>query len=225
MLNLLTNSVMGTTLDLRTVALCTLCSVLLGVGVAGIYMVKNHYNKGFVVTLALLPVMVQIVIMLVNGNIGTGVAVAGAFSLVRFRSLPGSARDIGSIFFAMAIGLATGMGYLFYSFLFLTVVGLFNVLLVSTTFGLQEQHGQTLKITIPEHMDYETIFDEVFSRYAQSAELEKVKTTNMGSLFELTYHIELKERSSSKSFLDDLRCLNGNLNIILARPQTEKEGL
>lgn len=225
MLDLLTNSIIGTTLDLRTVALCLLCSVILGIGVAGIYMVKNRYNKGFVVTLALLPVMVQIVIMLVNGNIGTGVAVAGAFSLVRFRSIPGSARDIGSIFFAMAIGLATGMGYLFYSFLFLAIVGIFNIVLVSTTFGLQEQRGQTLKITIPEHLDYDTIFDEVFSRYAQSTALERIKTTNMGSLFELTYQVELKEHTGSKAFLDDLRCLNGNLNIILARPQTEKEGL
>lgn len=200
-------------------------SIALGLGIAVVYMVKNKYTKSFVITLALLPAMVQIVIMLVNGNLGAGVAVAGAFSLVRFRSVPGTARDISSIFFAMAIGLATGMGYLFYAFVFLIVIGLTNVFLFASKFGEEKQDTRVLKITIPETLDYEDLFDDLFDKYTQSAELDRVRTTNMGSLFELSYTIRLKTPKIPKSFFDELRCRNGNLNIILHRPSTDKDEL
>lgn len=225
MLEVISASVIQQTLTLSGVLLCTVASLLLGIGAAYVYMAEKQYNKGFVVTLALLPAMVQIVIMLVNGNLGAGVAVAGAFSLIRFRSVPGSARDIGSIFFAMAIGLATGMGYLFYAFLFFLVVGAAGILLSKSKFGREDRSMHTLKITIPENLDYEGQFDDLFRQYTNSAEIERVKTTNMGSLYEITYRIQLKAPTVTKEFLDALRCRNGNLNIVCGRQSTVKEEL
>lgn len=197
--------------------ICTLTSLVLGVGVAVIYMYRNIYSKNFVVTLALLPAMVQLVIMMVNGNIGAGIAVMGAFSLVRFRSIPGSARDIGSIFFAMAIGLATGMGYLAAAVLFLLLVGGMSAFLNTVPFGERKEIEKELKITIPENLEYEGIFDDLFAEYTNGAELVRVKTTNMGSLYELHYHITLRGKTIEKEFIDALRCRNGNLNIVCGR--------
>ncbi|WP_427910113.1 DUF4956 domain-containing protein [Pelotomaculum schinkii] len=205
--------------------LCTLASLVLGLGVAGIYMYRNNYTKNFVVTLALMPAMVQLVIMIVNGNLGVGVAVMGAFSLVRFRSIPGSSREIGSIFFAMAVGLATGMGYLVIAALFLLIVGLMTMLLNTVSFGEQKTTAKELRITIPENLDYAGLFDDLFSKYTQKAELVRVKTTNMGSLYELRYHIALKGTEIEKSFLDELRCRNGNLNIAIGRVTTRSDEL
>ena len=225
MLDMIGNSVFETGLSSNTVVFCTICSILLGIGVALMYMLKNSYDKGFVITLVLLPAMVQIVIMLVNGNVGTGVAVVGVLSLIRFRSIPGTARDIGSIFLAMTIGLAAGLGYLLYALIFLIIIGLVNLVMVYSKFGVKEQNDQILKITIPENLDYEDLFDDIFIHYVKSNHLEMVRTTNMGSFFELTYQIEMKERNKSKEFLDALRCRNGNLNIILSRPQILKNEL
>ena len=225
MLDFLTNSVIQNTLTLSGVILSTAVSLILGIGVAGMYMLRNKYTKSFAVTLALMPSMVQIVIMLVNGNLGAGVAVAGAFSLVRFRSVPGNARDIGSIFFAMAIGLATGMGYLFYAFVFLLIVGAANLILMFSKFGNEKQDIRVLKITIPENLDYEGLFDDLFAQYAESVELDRVKTTNMGSLYELTYNVQLKSSTIPKPLIDAIRCRNGNLNIVFGRPATSKDEL
>ncbi|MDL2288837.1 DUF4956 domain-containing protein [Oscillospiraceae bacterium OttesenSCG-928-F05] len=219
----LTSSVLGATLSLQGILLCTAVSLVLGFGIALIHMVKNTYSKGFVVALALLPAIVQIVIMMVNGNIGTGVAVAGAFSLVRFRSVPGSARDIVSIFFAMAVGLATGMGYLFFACLFLVLVGCVSVLLFLSKFGEPRGDARLLRITIPENLDYDGLFDDLFDQYLRSATLDRVKTTNMGSLYELSYSIEPKNSAVPKAFIDALRCRNGNLNIIVSRPQSKEQ--
>ncbi|GAB6179693.1 DUF4956 domain-containing protein [Desulfotomaculum defluvii] len=209
-------------ITLEGLLLCTLSSLVLGVGVAYIYMYRNVYNKNFVVTLVLLPAMVQMVIMLVNGNIGTGVAVMGAFSLVRFRSVPGSAQEISSIFLAMAVGLATGMGYLGIALLFLIIIGAMTVLLSSTGFGEQQKTEKELKVTIPENLDYSGIFDDLLQKYTKSAELIKVRTTNMGSLYELQYHIVLADQFKEKEFLDEIRCRNGNLNISCGRVPTSK---
>ncbi len=205
--------------------ICTLVSLVLGLGTAYIYMFRNIYSKSFVITLALLPAMVQIVIMMVNGNIGTGVAVMGAFSLVRFRSIPGSAREISSIFLSMAIGLATGMGYLGIAALFLLIIGIVNIVLSVTKFGEQKQTEKELKITIPESLDYTGIFDDLFQTFTREANLIRVKTTNMGSLFELQYHIVLKNQSEEKKLIDEIRCRNGNLNIVCGRVPTGKEVL
>lgn len=209
-------------ITLQGLLLCTLASLVLGIGVACIYMYRSIYTKNFVVTLALLPAMVQLVIMLVNGNIGTGIAVMGAFSLVRFRSVPGSAREISSIFLAMAVGLATGRGYLVIAALFLVIIGAMTVVLTCTSFGEQKKTEKELKITIPESLDYFGIFDDLFQKYTKSAELIKVRTTNMGSLYELQYHIVLANQSREKEFLDEIRCRNGNLNIACGRIPTSK---
>ena len=197
--------------------LCTAVSLALGLGTALLCMYKNRYTQSFVVTLAMLPAAVQMVIMLVNGNIGTGVAVAGAFGLVRFRSAPGSAREIGMLFLAMAIGLATGMGYVALAVLFFLVMALFVLALTTLRFGGGNEHERELKITIPETLDYDGLFDDLFRKYTRSARLYRVKTSNMGTLYEVDYHIVLKTERIPKEFLDELRCRNGNLNIVCGR--------
>ncbi len=196
-----------------TVIICTIASLILGVLAATVYMYKNTYTKSFVLTLTLLPAIVQIVIMLVNGNLGTGIAVLGAFSLIRFRSVPGTAREICSIFFAMALGLATGMGYIGYAILFLLIIGAMTILIAKSKFGEQNEETKILKITIPENLNYTGLFDDLFELYTKSHRLIQVKTTNMGSLYELWYHISLPDMASEKAFIDELRCRNGNLNI------------
>lgn len=200
-------------------------SVLFGIIIALIHMYKNSYSKNFVVTLALLPVMVQLVIMLVNGNLGAGVAVMGAFSLIRFRSVPGNARDISSIFLSMGVGLATGMGYIGVAAIFVALVALLNLVFFSSSFGERNGSVKELKITIPESLDFESVFDDIFDKYAASRELIRVKTTNMGSLFELHYSIALKNEAFQKKMIDEIRCRNGNLNISCGRPSSLKEEL
>lgn len=180
-------------------------------------MFRHTYSKNFVVTLAVLPLIVQLVIMLVNGNIGAGIAVMGVFNLVRFRSIPGSAKDIGSVFFAMAIGLATGMGFIALAAIFTVIVGLVNVVYVLSPFGKPREQKKLLKMTIPEDLNYEGVFDEILSAYTTEYELTQVQTTNMGSLFTLEYLIRMKQPGMEKRMIDELRCKNGNLKISLGR--------
>ena len=162
------------------------------------------------------------IIMLVNGNIGAGVAVAGTFSLVRFRSAPGTAREIGSIFLAMAIGLATGMGYVALAALFFIIMAAVLLFLSAMDFGQPEMSERILKITIPENLDYEGLFDDLFEEYTKNCSLEKIRTSNMGTLYELQYHITLKGSRVPKEFLDALRCRNGNLNIVCGREENKE---
>ena len=223
--SILSAAVSSGDVTIQNFVLCTVASLILGIGAAFLYMFKNEYSKNFVITLALLPAIVQIIIMLVNGNLGTGLAVMGTFSLVRFRSIPGSAKEIGSIFLAMAIGLATGMGYLFIALLFLLMIGAMSVVLNVTSFGQQKKPEKELKITIPENLDYSGIFDDLFAKYTKAAELVRVKTTNMGSLYELNYHITLTDEKAEKDFIDELRCRNGNLNITCGRMTNSREEL
>lgn len=196
---------------------CCLASIVLGIVCAFVYMFRHDHSKNFVVTLALLPLIVQMVITLVNGNLGVGIAVMGVFNLVRFRSIPGSAKDIGSVFLAMAIGLATGMGYVVLAAVFFLVVAGLLVLLTALNFGGKDPSERILRITIPENLDYDGLFDDLFARYARSFTLEKVKTSNMGTLYELQYRIVLKDSRIPKAFFDELRCRNGNLNIVCSR--------
>ena len=206
-----------TTLTMQGFIVCTLASLIMGVLAALIYMYQNTYNRNFVITLALLPAMIQIVIMLVNGNLGTGVAVLGAFSLVRFRSVPGTAREISSIFFAMGIGLANGMGYIGFAVGFLVMIGIATIGLMKSGFGKGTTDEKEVKITIPENLDYSGVFDDLFEIYTKNVSLQQVKTTNMGSLFELRYLVVLKSDAVEKEFMDALRCRNGNLPIVCGR--------
>ena len=188
-------------------------ALLLGIGTALLCMYKNKYSQSFAVTLAMLPATGAVVIMLVNGNIGAGVAVAGGFSLVRFRSAAGTAREIGMIFLAMTLGLSLGMGYVGLAVCFFLVMAVFTAVLTTVDFGGKKEGERTLKISIPESLDYEGLFDDLFAEYTDRSELDKVKTTNMGTLYELTYRIVLKDAARTKEFLDELRCRNGNLTI------------
>ena len=206
--------------------LCTLTSLAMGLAIAGIYMFRHRYSKNFVVTLALLPLIVQVVIALVNGNLGAGIAVMGVFNLVRFRSIPGTAKDIAAVFLAMAVGLATGMGYLTLAIALTAVIAVANIILVLSPLGEDKGSAEkSLKVTIPEDLDYSGVFDDLFEEYTTSSELINVKTTNMGSLFQLEYLIRLKELSKEKEFIDEIRCRNGNLAIQCGRPALEKSTL
>ena len=223
--DLLFQPVLQAGVTLPGVLLCTSASLLFGYAIARLHLRQGTCSRSFAVTLAFLPAIVQIVIMLVNGNIGAGVAVAGSFSLVRFRSVPGTAREIGSLFVAMAIGLACGMGYPGYAALFLILVGSMMLLLNAVRFGVPSHIRRELKITIPEGLDYEGIFDDLFQEYTVYTELERVRTTNMGSLYELCYLVELPGSGISKAFLDELRCRNGNLNISCGRVSSVQDEL
>ena len=204
---------------------CTLASLLLGIVIALGYMFRSQYSKSFVVTLALLPAIVQMIIMMVNGNIGVGVAVAGAFNLVRFRSVPGNAREIGSVFLSMAIGLATGMGFIWVAVIFTAIMVVFTVFYTVVGFGRAKSAEREVKITIPENIDYTNLFDDVFKEYTSFSELVKVRTVNMGSLFQLVYRVRLRDVNKTKEFLDTLRCRNGNLDIVCSLPAYGKEEL
>lgn len=201
-------------------------SLILGCVVAWCYTFKNTYTKNFVITLAILPLLVQLVIMLVNGNLGAGVAVLGAFSLIRFRSVPGGSKEIVTIFWSMGVGLATGMGYVGYAGLFSLVTGLFYLGLTLSSFGkMKEGLDRSLKITLAEDLDFPGIFDDILEKYTSDFTMQQVKTTEMGSLFELTYAITLKDLKEQKNLIDDLRVRNGNLPISLGRVSTNKEEL
>lgn len=219
------DTVLTNGITLQTLLFCMGASLVLGIACAAVFMIRNTYTKSFVVTLALLPAIVQTVIMLVNGNLGTGVAVMGAFSLVRFRSVPGSAREICSLFLAMALGLATGMGYLGIAALFFVLVSAVQALLVLSKFGETKSAEKELKVTIPENLDYTGIFDDIFATHTRRAELERVKTSNMGSLYELCYRITLRNRETEKQMIDEIRCRNGNLNIVCGRVPSGREEL
>lgn len=202
--------------------LCVGCSLVIGLILAVAYMCGTRYTKSFVATLAILPAVVCVVIMMVNGNVGTGVAVAGAFSLVRFRSAAGSAKEIGAIFLAMGTGLVAGMGYLGYAFLVAVLLGGVSLLYHRLDFGAgkKQDRYKTMHITIPEDLDYSGVFDKILQKYTTECELVQVKTTNMGSLFRLTYNLTLRSRDQEKEVIDKLRCRNGNLEITVSKQET-----
>lgn len=201
-------------------------AVILGIIAATVYtLTAERYTKNFVVTLALLPVLVQVVIVMTSGNLGSAVAVLGAFSLVRFRSVPGTSREILAIFFAMAIGLACGMGQIMYAALITVLVSAVSVLLFRINFGGSGEDDKVLKVTIPEDLDYSNIFDDIFSKYTRSAKLQKVRTVNLGSMYELDYDITLKDGKQEKQMLDDIRVRNGNLTVVCARHSDGSEAL
>lgn len=201
--------------------ICILVALVLGFFLAYVHGYRNNASRSFLTTLAVLPAIVCVIILMVNGNVGAGVAVAGAFSLVRFRSAPGSAREIGSIFLAMGAGLVVGMGYLAYAVLFTLIVGLSMLYLTAIDFQpwKNSNPAKTLRITVPEDLNYSEVFEDLFAQYTTRCENVAVKTSNMGSLYKLTYHVTLKDAAKEKEFIDALRCRNGNLEINMMRQE------
>ena len=215
---------LATSVGMTEFFICTLVSLAMGALIALCHMYKNpSYSKGFIMTTALLPFIVQAIIMVVNGNVGTGVAVAGAFSLIRFRSVQGTAKDICTIFLSMAVGLASGAGFIFIAIALTIITCIILLMYVKFDFGGAKDAEKILKITIPENLEYEGTFDEIFGKYLRSYELIGTKTTDMGSLYRLTYRVTLKDIKETKAFIDDLRTKNGNLEIALnIRAESEK---
>jgi hypothetical protein len=201
--------------------LCIGVSLVIGLLMALCYMFRTRYTKSFVVTLALLPAVVCVVIMMVNGNVGAGVAVAGAFSLVRFRSVPGTAKEICTLFLAMGAGLIAGMGYLGFAVLFTVILCIFFLVYNLLDLGTKKNAAvyKTISITIPEDLDYSDIFDDIFAQYTTAHDLMRVKTTNMGSLFRLTYNITMRQGVNEKEMIDKIRCRNGNLEISISKQE------
>jgi uncharacterized membrane protein YhiD involved in acid resistance len=199
--------------------ICVGASVLIGLLLTLAYMYRSRYTKSFVVTLATLPAVVCVVIMMVNGNVGTGVAVAGAFSLVRFRSVPGTAKEIVMLFLAMSAGLIAGMGYIAFAILFTILMCVVFLVYNSLDMGCKKnvEKYKNIRITIPEDLDYTGIFDEIFAEYTKSHEIVQIKTTNMGSMYRITYNIALKDPSKEKEMIDRIRERNGNLEITVSK--------
>ena len=216
------DSDLTTIISVTDFLLCMGFSLIIGLVMAFAYMYRTRYTKSFVVTLAMLPAVVCVVIMLVNGNVGTGVAVAGAFSLVRFRSVPGTAKEICTLFLAMGAGLIAGMGYLGFAVLFTVVMCAVFVLYNRLDFGAKKNSDayKTFAITIPEDLDYSGIFDDIFAEYTVSHDLARVKSTNMGSMFKLTYNVTLRDATREKEMIDKIRCRNGNLEITVSKQET-----
>ena len=200
-------------------------ALVLGLVVAKVYQYKTVYSKSFVMSLALLPALIAVVIFLVNGSLGAGVAVMGAFSLIRFRSAPGGARELVSIFLAMTIGIAIGMGYLVFAGAFTLIMSVAIVLLETINFGQMKHSIRQLTIVIPESLDYESIFDDIFDKSTNHLELASVKTSDMGSLFKLKYIIQLNGKMTEKELMDALRTRNGNLEIAISRYITKENEL
>mgnify|MGYP001037128962 FL=1 len=210
--------------SVQAALLCTCVSLVLGLVIAAVYMLQGEYTKNFVVTLLLLPALVQAVIMLVNGNLGTGVAIMGAFSLVRFRSVPGTSCEISGVFYAIVVGLATGMGYLAYAVMITVIVG--AMMLVSyKVVGHAGVQQHLLRIVISEDLDYEGVFEDILQKYTKTARLIQVKTINMGSMYELRYEIALAKDALVKEMIDDIRTRNSNLTVSCSRVLTSREEL
>ena len=218
MLNTLLSSVLGSPMTLTGFLICIISALILGVLAALVFSAGSKYTSSWKISIALLPAVVSVVIMMVNGNIGAGLAVAGTFALVRFRSQPGSAKEVTGLFFAVSLGLMCGMGYVGIAVIFFVVISAATLVLAKIRFGEADASVRNLTINIPENLDYDTIFDDLFDEYLKMCRIMKIKTTNMGTLYELHYEVILKDEKRTKEFIDELRVRNGNLNIILSRP-------
>ena len=203
----------NTGIDGASFAVCIGAAALLGIVISLCFRYRGRSGQSLLLTVAVLPLIVTVIGMLVGNRLGAGIAVAGTFSLVRFRSQPGTAREIAAVFTSVAIGLALGMGYVLVAVIFFLFAGALTLILTSVDFGSVRTPQKELRITLPENFDYEGLFDDLFEKYTKKAKLERVRTINMGTLFELTYHVIFKEAKIPKEFLDDIRSRNGNLNV------------
>ena len=213
-------------LSLDTMLLSVIAALILGLIISFIYIYSDKekkYSTSFAISLVILPAVVAVVIMLVGSNIARAFSMGGAFALVRFRSIPGDSKDISTVFYAMAVGLAAGLGFVGYAAIITLIIGAVYFVLVRAGYGKRRNGYKTLKIMVPENMSFSGAFDDLFEKYADDVKLIKVRTTNMGSLFELTYDISVKKDTDEKEFIDELRCRNGNLNILLGIDELTKE--
>lgn len=216
----------ATGMTAKTAIICTVASLILGGVAALIYRLNNkHVSKNLMMSLVVLPALVQAVIMLVNGSVGAGIAVMGAFNLVRFRSNTGSSRDICFIFYVMGIGLATGMGYVSFAALLTVIIGVVLAALSFVPAFSEKRAAKLLRILIPEDLDYTDCFNDIFSEYLSSVRMLNARTTNMGTLYELKYEIELRDAKKEKELLDKLRVRNGNLTVSCGLLPTDRDEL
>lgn len=220
------NSIFDSTttgLSITTGLICAGVALLLGVIIAITHMKTSQTTKGFLTTLATLPLLVMAVMIMINGNLGTSIAILGAFSLIRFRSIQGRAKDLLSVFFAMMVGLACGMGHVLFAVV-ITIISVIAIVFFTYTHFLEPNKKQrVLKIMVPEDLDYEEVFDEIFAKYTSRVDLVQMKTMNMGSLYKLTYDITMKNGVKEKEFLDEIRIKNCNLKVLLSHPCMEEE--
>lgn len=210
-------------MDIKTILICAGVSLALGLAIAITHMKTSQTTKGFLITLTVLPLLVMAVMIMINGSLGTSIAILGAFSLIRFRSIRGRAKDLLSIFFAMMVGLALGMGHALFAAV-ITAIGIVAIVFFSYTNILEpNRRERVLKVVIPEDLDYEDVFADTFKKYTTKTNLVKMKTMNMGSLYKLTYDIKLKHGVKEKEFLDEIRVKNCNLKVLLSEPLCEEE--
>lgn len=226
MLDTLFSTSVTSALTIRTALTVILSALFFGLMISLVYIRNNRehgYASSFVCTLIMLPAIIAVIILLVGNNVARAFSLAGAFSLIRFRSAAGSPRDIAYVFFTLAVGLACGMGFIAYAALFAAVLSLAIILLSLSKFGIQKDAPMKLRITLPEDQDYLGLFDDVFQEYTLSNRLQRVKTVDFGSLFELSYQVRLKDGANGKQFIDQLRCRNGNLRIILTAAEAAED--
>ena len=208
---------------LSTYLICMACAFVCGIVVAFAATFRSRSSKSFFLTLILLPAVVQTVITMVNGNVGTGIAVAGAFSLVRFRSVPGKAKDIAAIFLTMTAGLTCASGYVAIAILFSIIAS--AVMILITLIPVRTEREYDLRITVPETINYTEIFDDVFEKYTKRCRVASVRTTNMGSLYRIDYKLEMKNSAQTREMIDELRCRNGNLEVRIKFAEERSEEL
>ena len=210
------------TIDISTAIITVIVSFAVGVLISITYMKtagRENYSQNFALTMVLTPAVIAVIILLIGSNIARAFSLAGAFSIIRFRSAPGEPKDIAYVLFTMAAGLAAGTGFYGYSVLFTVLMCAIMFVLHLTKFGYTKNTGQLLKISVPENIDYEGVFDEILEKYTVDHNLLKVRTADLGSLYQLSYSVTLRDGTSRKEFLDELRCRNGNLNITLSMAQ------
>lgn len=218
--SILTTETAGTSISAAGAVICLALSIALGFLISAVYMIsdrKKKYSSHFAFTLVILPAVVCAVIMLVGSDIAKAISLGGVFALVRFRSVPGDSKDIASVFYCMSVGLAAGMGYAVFAVILAVVIGILYVMLSVFHYAQGRTVPKQLKITVPENLNFQGAFDDLFEEYSDGAQLERIKTTNLGTLYELTYAVNMKDGVNEKEFLDSIRCRNGNLNIILCQ--------
>ncbi|MBQ6335228.1 MAG: DUF4956 domain-containing protein [Erysipelotrichaceae bacterium] len=218
-------SIFTGSLTLGQFMLAIVASMFMGLILAIVFMYKNTYTKSFITALVLIPAVETVVIMLVNDNLGVGLSVAGSFALIRFRSVKGNAKELVAVFIAMTIGIICGTGYVALAGVFTLLLSVVMFALTLTGFGTINENQRYLKITIPESLNYEEVFNKILDKYASSWELETIKTLTLGSLFRLEYSLVMKDASKTKAMIDELRTRNGNLEIMCGKPATNREEL